>query len=166
MYHAHQTFLLSVILFFLTVPLYTGCGRSTVPEMRPVKGTIQLDGQPLQQAEVTFSPKSGGSAGTGWTNEKGEYQLFYAAKRPGAKIGENEVRISKVTIYQSSTNKNANAAVDPELRDYNSETGKGSKPKEIIPERYNTKSELVANVEDVKVNVIDFELDSAKNKKK
>lgn len=124
--------------------IVTGCGPAVDPGYHPVTGTITLDGAPLVDAIVSFQPTSEGSSGTGRTDAEGVYTLFYASQRPGAKVGENTVVISKEADASSGGD---------EFAEITEEEG------ELLPARYNRESELTATVEDGE-NVIDFALTS------
>ncbi|MFI4876659.1 MAG: carboxypeptidase-like regulatory domain-containing protein [Blastopirellula sp. JB062] len=127
--------------------LLTACGcagEQLDPEYKPVTGTVTLDGRPLPDAQLSFVPLGSGSSGSGFTDESGKYQLYYAARRPGAKFGENRVFITK---SKPSTGKQGEFA------------GMREADIEMLPARYNRKTELTANIED-KRNVIDFDLKS------
>jgi hypothetical protein len=127
---------------------FTGCGKDIDPDYKPVTGTITLDGKPLADAYITFSPDGGGSTGSDYTDENGVYELFYAVERPGGKLGKNTVSITKddASLY-SDTEEGAEGG--PVAEDMY----------ELIPARYNTETELTATVED-KDNVINFDLES------
>ena len=43
----------------------TGCGRSDIPELGYVEGTVKIDGQPAAGKIVQFYSDEGGRAGTG-----------------------------------------------------------------------------------------------------
>jgi hypothetical protein len=117
--------------------LATGCGPGG-PEVAPVTGTVTLDGHPLDGALVEFTPRAGGRPSYGRTDDEGRYTLRYTDDRKGALPGEHTVRI---TTYLRS----------------NPDDGVIGRP-ELVPARYNTKSELTRTVEPKK-NVLDFELD-------
>ena len=65
-------------------------------------GVITLDGEPLSEATVNFSPKEQGQGAIGYarTNEKGEYRLQTIQGRPdaGTLPGEYAVTISKYIL--------------------------------------------------------------------
>ena len=124
--------------------IITGCGPAVDPGYHPVSGTVTLDGAPLVDAVVAFQPTGEGSSGTGRTDENGTYILYYASQRPGAKVGENRVVISKESIASSG---------DDEFAVVTEEEG------ELLPARYNRETELTATVTDSD-NVIDFALTS------
>jgi hypothetical protein len=82
-----------------------GCGDGGA-KVIPVSGTVTLNGKPLANATITFSPiaKSGevnaGDGSTGKTNANGEYTLTTSHGLPGAQVGTHRVRIS-VLVQQS-----------------------------------------------------------------
>ena len=130
--------------------LGAGCGDS---DLGRVTGTIHLDGQPLQDAMVTFYPiasesavKSGdrGGASYGRTDANGEYELIYSRTKKGAEIGEHRVVIT--TLEEGGGG------------DY----GPGTPEK--LPKKYNVETALTAEVKPGS-NVIDFlDLDSEGDK--
>jgi hypothetical protein len=70
-----------------------GCSGTSGPEMGEVSGTVKLDGQPLANASVRFTPESGAPS-IGITDEQGYYELQYSSSRNGAVAGQHVVRIS------------------------------------------------------------------------
>ncbi len=118
-----------VISIFLVIAGRTATwffSNSTGAPLGTVTGTVLLDGRPLSNATVEFTPYEG-SASYGITNSKGYYTLFYLPASPGAVIGSNVVRI---TTYDWQT------------------TDRGEKVEvpERVPARYNRNSTLTANV--------------------
>ena len=110
---ARRTKLCGVLLVLASL---AGCGGPS--NVGRVTGKVTLDGQPLADAVVTFSPvKEGGSSGIGKTDSTGAYALSYAAGISGAEIGENRVTITTIT-----------------------------QGKERVPMEYNSKSTLKAEV--------------------
>ena len=69
-----------------------GCSRGI--ELIPVSGEVQLNGKPLADCSVTFSPVAGGPAASGVTDMQGCFQLS-SANRSGAVPGEHRVTIAK-----------------------------------------------------------------------
>lgn len=121
-----------------------GCGEEIDPGYKPVRGTVLLDGQPLADAVISFTPEEGSTA-SGRTDEDGTYELFYAARRPGAKVGLNTVEITKeATAFEGAD----------EFAVMTEEEG------ELLPPRYNTQTELTATVENTSDNTVDFQLTS------
>jgi len=70
----------------------TGCG-----ETEQVTGTVTLDGQPLPDAEVEFTPVDGGRPAIGVTNADGVFELQYRRNEAGALTGRYNVRVSTAT---------------------------------------------------------------------
>lgn len=74
-----------------------GCSR-TGPMVEFVEGTVRLDGQPLEGADVGFSPVTGGLVAYGRTNSAGAFRLTTAQggkKFGGAPAGEYAVTVIK-----------------------------------------------------------------------
>ncbi len=120
-------------LFLLGALLTVICGCSE-GDMGRVKGQVKLNGDPLPDATVTFQPAKGRPS-IAVTDKNGEYELMYKAGQPGAKVGSYKVTI---TTFRSTEDK-----VFPER----------------VPEKYNKKSELTAEVKPGS-NDIDFDLES------
>ncbi|MES2793463.1 MAG: carboxypeptidase regulatory-like domain-containing protein [Planctomycetota bacterium] len=119
-----------------------GCsGRGDKPELGFVDGTIQLDGKPLADAVVFFSPEEGGRTSVGHTDSEGKYQLSYIGNDPGAKVGKHTIRI---TTSQEID--------DPK-------TGRTIHTREKVPDRYNAHSELTKEIEPGP-NSVDLDLKS------
>lgn len=115
--------------------LLAGCGTSTLPPLGKVQGTITLDGAALANAIVSFQAEDGkGRQSCGTTDAAGHYELVYLRNIRGAKMGKHHVVIQ------------AFAPQDPE--------------KEILPTRYNTKTELEADVQQGENPPLDFQLSS------
>ena len=74
-----------------------GCGRKG-PDVQFVTGVVRLDGEPLEGAIVSFSPREGeGLAAVGTTQGDGRFTLNAAASRPGSgtTTGEYVVLVDK-----------------------------------------------------------------------
>jgi hypothetical protein len=127
-------------LFAITL---LGCGgASDTPELAPVEGTVTLDGQPLPDATVWFNPVEEGRTSTGRTDAQGHFVLSYAPEKPGAMIGQHNVRIT--TLQQGG---------DEDLPD---------QPKAIpekVPKKYHKDGVLTADVKS-EANSVEFKLDS------
>ncbi len=118
-----------------------GCGPGG-PEIASVEGTVTMDGKPLANATVVFSPMGGRPAGAR-TDQDGHYVLNFGSGRKGAMPGINKIRITTVS----------EAFVD--------EDGKkvpGSR--ETIPVEYNQSSTLEFDVKAGEKNLADFNLKS------
>lgn len=117
--------------------LATGCGKS----LSGVSGMVTLDGKPLPGAYVEFSPPAGRPS-MGRTDAAGHYQLEYSTSKSGVEPGEHTVRIG--TFEEESVDM---------------ETGEPTAGvEEIVPAKYNRKTELTAQVKPGS-NTIDFDLE-------
>ena len=116
--------------------LVIGCSAKPtgMPDVAPVTGTVTLNGEPLAGASVIFQSESGHSA-MGTTDSSGSYQLTAPGNQKGAVIGLNKVKI--------------NSKLDGPP---------GPNWKDPIPARYNSASELSAQVNPGK-NSFDFSLE-------
>lgn len=108
-----------------------------------VTGTVTLDSQPLSDAEVVFTPENGGRPASAVTNESGEYDLRYTVDKPGAPAGKYSV------VIRTGTSK---IGAD----------GNEEQVPEVVPAKYNRRSELTAEIVEGETNRFDFELESDK----
>ena len=130
----------SALLVCVSVALalsVTGCFRG--PKLGTVTGTVTLDGEPLENAEVVFQP-TGGSPSVATTDSAGQYELEYTKDKPGAVVGTHIVRI---TTQTTSIDESGNEVQIPQR----------------VPERYNYRSELFREVKPGE-NKIDFPLET------
>lgn len=115
------------------------CGSSDQPELGQVSGTVTMDGKPLPNAQVVFSPEKGRPS-MAITDESGKYALTYIRDVKGAVPGKHTVRITAVRVSTSDR--------------------EGAAPvKEPIPAKYNANTTLTAQVEPGE-NTVDFALES------
>jgi hypothetical protein len=98
-----------------------GCGKSDQPDLGMVRGRVTLDEKPLANVTVSFRPLGGGRQSCGDTDANGHYELIYLRDIRGAKLGKHRVTIGPSDLVQS--------------------------PKKRLPERYNSKTTLEANVQ-------------------
>jgi len=131
-----------LICVFLTV---CGCnsGPEDMPEIGSVTGTVTLDGQPLEAADIFFAPEDGRTS-TGTTDATGKYELTYNPTTKGAKIGKNMVRITTFKEFEG---------------DLDAEDSKEPARKELVPAEYNKKTTLTADVK-AGENTFNFDLES------
>lgn len=103
----------------------SGCGPAE--GFATVDGKVTLDGQPLPDAYVEFIC-SGENAGTstGKTDSSGNYYLMFSRSKKGARIGSSVVRITTFDLDGSQ--------------------GGVKRIPEKVPDVYNIKSELTAEV--------------------
>lgn len=80
-----------------------GCGGKF--KLAPVSGTVTLDGKPLSDATVSFTPAAAGAdspASSGKTDSAGKYSLkLVADESNGAVLGKHQVTISKNFVSTS-----------------------------------------------------------------
>ena len=114
------------------VLLCAGCGQSdgyAELGLVEVTGNVTLDGQPLPGAQVAFEGEDKRVA-TGTTDASGKFVLMYDSQTPGALPGPKTVRITTAAAEVEGGGAAEGAVVAAEK----------------IPARYNTKSELKADV--------------------
>ncbi len=78
---------------FLLAVLVAGCSKSG-PELAPVHGRITVDGQPMENVDITFQPDGSKPPSYGRTDKDGQYELGYKRGVTGALIGQHTVRIT------------------------------------------------------------------------
>jgi len=142
-----------VALLFL--PLFVGCPDDS-PTTGLVTGTVTLDGEPIENAQVNFYP-SGGRASGAVTNAEGQYELMFHRKK-GALIGTHKVTIT--TEIAEVTGSALLMASEEE----NARTGEADQPRrELLSRKYTDvkRTELTATVE-AGNNVKDFDLKSGR----
>ncbi len=123
--------------------LATGCQKTDQPPLGTVHGVVTLDGQPLPNAIVYFSPDGGGRVSQDMTDANGEFDLVYIGSTLGAKTGPHSVRIT--TAYDG----------------FDEASGQTVERPELVPKRYNgTQTELKAEVKPGR-NTINFDLKSS-----
>ncbi len=115
-----------------------GCGGRS--DLGRVTGTVTLDGKPLSDAMVVFTPMTGGRPGAGLTDAQGKYEIIHDRSDKGAVFGEHVVEIS---TGDELSNEDDTVTTIPER----------------VPAKYNSASELRATVE-AGANVFDFALTS------
>ncbi|WP_157369279.1 hypothetical protein [Zavarzinella formosa] len=123
---------------------FSGCGKEGPPTAE-VSGVVMLDGVPVPEGSITFTPVEGTLGATaGGVIKNGKYQIS-ADKGPG--IGKNKVSIN----YPKETGKRVPDASSP---------GKDrTEVTEAIPAKYNSASTLVHPITTGK-NTLDFDLKS------
>lgn len=134
----------SVVL--LALAACVGCGPGY--KLAPVSGTLKVNGKAHPNAHVTFEPVT--QAGkrrppsAGVTDAAGKYELKTIDGDKGAVVGKHRVSVISAAAAQGSNPSSDEA--DPK------------KPKEIFPPKYNTKTELTADVPAEGTDAADFDL--------
>lgn len=129
MRHGSTVFLIASVV---TLGL-AGCSKSDRPPLGSVSGVVTLDGQPLAEALVLFTPDAPGRTSRGVTGADGRYELSFLRDIMGANLGHHVVRITTITDDRGG--------------------------KERLPKRYHKATKLEAVVEPGD-NTIDFALTS------
>lgn len=80
----------------------TGCGPEK-PETHDVSGIVTYNNQPVEGAQVMFTPGAGPPA-TGVTGPDGKYQLSTFSSRDGAVAGAHRVVVTKNVVQSASAN--------------------------------------------------------------
>ncbi len=125
-----------------------GCGGGGAATA-PVSGTVTLDGQPLSSVMVSFMPNGGGPAASALTDASGKYSLVTAGKK-GAVLGKHTVKVTTVVAavgMAAGEMKSDSAEYKQKMmsgggKDYYKAQSAAMAIKEVIPEKYNTKSTL------------------------
>lgn len=131
------------LLFAAGLPSLVGCGHD--PNARQgVKGTVTFQGAPLDQGRIQFVPATTGPTEAGATIENG---LYTVPPDPGLVPGSYKVSIfsyDKTGAKVQSTD----LPGDPGATQF----------RERIPAKYNTATELTAEIKADGKNVADFKL--------
>ncbi|MEN6496142.1 MAG: carboxypeptidase-like regulatory domain-containing protein [Thermoguttaceae bacterium] len=136
-----------------------GCRKNTVPETLPVKGTVKLDGKPVEGADVAFYPKSGGRPAMGRTDANGSYTLSTFGNQDGAVPGEHSVVISKVSVRRTAAPTGGGELEGMQFAPSISPEAEKARTEYLIPEKYSmaSRSGLTAEVKP-DCGPIDFDL--------
>jgi hypothetical protein len=120
----------------LTITFVAGCGNKVAPPpLGEVTGTVTMDGAPLKNVDVVFTAdKSRPSYGR--TDDAGKYALTFNGSEKGAVVGKHSVSISTPVEHPP-----------------------GPTYKDPVPAKYNTATELTADVK-AGPQVINFDLKS------
>lgn len=125
--------------YFVFTLALVGCGE-TRTDLGTVSGTISLDGKNLEDAQVEFAPTSAeGTTSYGKTDSNGRYSMTMSRDVEGAALGNNVVRITTADVIEQD--------------------GEEVVVKEKLPAKYNTNSELTADVQPG-ANAFDFQLET------
>jgi hypothetical protein len=146
----YRSGLLAAAITILSLNL-TGCGGpGDQPEMGLVTGTVTMDSKPLSGVAVMFSPVDGRPA-MGKTDAEGKYELTYIRDTKGCKVGKNKVQIGNTEEEDDPAAESGDDAAAPK---------KPAKSNKVeIPAKYNTKTELEADVKPGE-NTFNFDLKS------
>jgi hypothetical protein len=150
MIRCHRGRLSSPLVVFAALGLAVGCsGPSDDLPREAVSGTVTLDGQPLANGSISFSPAGGSGATGGGDAIKGG--KFSIARDSGLVPGN----------YNFSIYAGANSAERTKPAQAGS-LKKSEMAKELIPAKYNSNTELRAEVKKGGGNDLTFTLESTK----
>ena len=86
--------ILQISLVLVCISIAACGGRSDLPSLGEVSGTVTLDGQPVPNVTVQFTPVQGGRTSSAITDSSGQYRLMYTADTRGAQVGRHEVTLA------------------------------------------------------------------------
>jgi hypothetical protein len=134
---ALETFMhkFTLLLLLLSLVFCIGCGG----DLGKVSGNVTLDGEPVENALITFEPEAGGRMSYGLTDKSGNYTLVYTNEQDGAEIGKHRV------IIEGKVDGDPDQGIESR--------------REYIPAEYNSQSTLTAEVTGGK-QTHDFALES------
>ncbi len=134
--HIHYA---TALLALLAMAGTTGCGSSGGgPKQYPVSGTVKFDGKPVESGQILFRAVAGDKRGYGGAITNGNYEMT-------AETGKMTVQITASRIIPGKFDETSNPGSKEPVGEM------------YIPARYNTKTELTAEVQ-AKKNSIDFDL--------
>ncbi|MBA2116512.1 carboxypeptidase regulatory-like domain-containing protein [Bremerella alba] len=137
--------MLSIALSLFAFITLLGCESAVDTDGRQaLSGNVSLNGAPIQDGSIRFEPVAGKTA-SGSTITDGQYTIP-AAK--GLKPGKYRVFIN---------------AVEPETEERSVDdlmNNPGPARKELIPAKYNTKSDVTVEITEAGPNEFDFPIDS------
>lgn len=123
--------------------LSSGCGDTG--NRQAIEGTVTIDGQPLDEGQITFLPQEGTegpTAGAPVHNGK-----FVVAQEQGVFAGHFRVEITAVRPTGKTI-------ADPETDQVIDDV------EQYLPDRYNRESELTAEVKPGEINQLEFALET------
>jgi hypothetical protein len=122
-----------------------GCGKNGDSQRHAISGTVLLGGEPLRTGSISFEPASGKTNG-GAVIENGEYQI---PQERGLVADTYRVRINCTVPRQTAQQPPPGKLPGPEDdRD----------PLELIPSKYNSATQLTAQITDEGPKEFDFSL--------
>lgn len=123
-----------------------GCGGVEGPPREPVSGMVTLDGKPLEKGMITFIPESGGDLIVSGLVVDGSFHLP-RPEGPGLGVHRVEVRARKQSGRVLKNREDPENPIKEQV--------------EIVPPRYNQRSELRAEVAPGGDNRFTYELSAA-----
>ena len=102
--------MIKVLTYIALMALFvSGCKPKGLEGLVPASGQVLYDGNPLEGATVTFSPKSGtGRAATAVTDAKGMFAMGTLHLKDGVAPAEYGVTVTKYVIQNPMTDEEIN----------------------------------------------------------
>ncbi len=163
LWHGRRCFALGNVIAALGMVVAGGCGSGDDLPRLPISGRVTFDGEPLSGAWIEFRPKGGADVTTlGAMIDEGRFSV---SRSDGLVPGDYRVTISKAEAPDAG---GAMVKSEPLPKGKVTKAMKLKKAapnpfgfaKQLIPEQYNRKSQLVAKVEEGKANDFEFALTS------
>ncbi|MBC8869887.1 MAG: carboxypeptidase regulatory-like domain-containing protein [Planctomycetes bacterium] len=118
--------------------MVAGCGGgSSNPATVPVTGTVQLNGQAVEGATVTFVGEASTRPATGTTDAQGEFTLTSFEPNDGAPPGDYSITITKYADAGAGTAPDEVDAASPEAMYGDGGPDAAGSPNEL-PAKYET----------------------------
>lgn len=80
-----------VVFIAFLLGLSAACGPAGLPNMVPIRGTVRVDGKPLNEGTVLYLPIGSGRQARGDIQPDGSFQLTTLREGDGAQYGEYQV---------------------------------------------------------------------------
>jgi hypothetical protein len=131
------------------VALCLGCGGDGGENLSyaKVSGVVLLDGKPVENATVTFSPKEKGAISVGITNPEGQFTMKTVTGRAGAVVGDHDVMVAlNITFGDETSTIQPGDLAPPQAGEPGYVAPKASGTRWIIAEKYSKPGLLKATV--------------------
>ncbi|GAB4136480.1 carboxypeptidase-like regulatory domain-containing protein [Thermopirellula anaerolimosa] len=145
---------LRLLCLLCVVGLLLGCQKG--PKTGTVEGVVTMDGQPLANVLVTFTPVEGGMASTGTTDDSGKYSLVYPGGK-GAVVGKHKVSVRTLPKAQAAAEVSSDDPSYEAAYSGGAQSPNTTASAEPIPPKYNVQTELEFEVKSGR-NTIDLPL--------
>jgi hypothetical protein len=147
----------SLLLALTLATVAIGCARSLDDLPRePVAGTVTMDGQPLPEAVIQFSAAGDAAKNaTPGANTEVKDGKFSIPREEGLVPGTYKVSVSHAVLKEVQPKGKGKAQVNTSIPNRNKQLGP-----EQIPAKYNTQTELKADIKPGSSRDLKFELQS------
>jgi hypothetical protein len=144
----------ALLVLAIVAPFATGCGSDEGPPRAAARGVVSLDGQPLVEGVIRYIPagENKGPAAAAVIRD-GKYEM---TEEDGPVIGSHRVEIEATGHYGFAIDDEAAFAERVEKNG-------GRMARNPVPETYNRRSTLTAQISADSTNALDFNLSSQGN---